>query len=362
MIKKIIFISDISNNSEVGASHKIRSQIKAFKKLGETKFISLNQEEISNQNIVLIKKNRFNELFFFLSALKILKKTKKTIIYIRNPNVGLTPFFFTIFLIIRKSYYNDVIILEVPTYPYFEEKKGISAKISYFSHVINRPFLKYFVDKIITFTSCENIWGVNTIRVPNGISLSNQFDKKSIIKNISQKKNEKIIKFLCLAHIANWHGIDRLINGFLSNKGTDCELHIISQTTKELLSLKNLIIKLNLQHKIFIHENISQEQIHNIASICQIGVDSLARHRVKNYANSSLKSKDYLYLGLPVVLSHIDEDLEHLPFVFKVPSNDDAIEINKIIEWFEINKFDHMNIHDLAIKNFEWYEILKNII
>lgn len=55
---------------------------------------------------------------------------------------------------------------------------------------------------------------------------------------------------------------------------------------------------------------IAQGKLDELLLKADVGVDSLARHRVNNFENNSLKSKEYLTFGLPIVKSHRDHSID----------------------------------------------------
>ncbi len=58
----------------------------------------------------------------------------------------------------------------------------------------------------------------------------------------------------------------------------------------------------------------------------------------------SLKNREYCARGIPFFYSQIDPDFEDTNFIYKVPSNDQPIDINAIIEFLANQKFDRLKL------------------
>lgn len=83
------------------------------------------------------------------------------------------------------------IILEIPTYPYDGEKinhTGIKKKKYWIEKKYRKSLYKY-VDRVVTFSEDDEIFGIKTIKISNGIDL----ETISLIKKESKKMKIKLI-------------------------------------------------------------------------------------------------------------------------------------------------------------------------
>ncbi|MFK5655764.1 hypothetical protein ACIA4K_04025 [Lactobacillus delbrueckii subsp. bulgaricus] len=71
------------------------------------------------------------------------------------------------------------------------------------------------------------------------------------------------------------------------------------------LNICRLIIKVSMVGK------KEKEELDYYYNICDIGIDSMGRHRSNVYYNSSLKGKEYLAKGLPIVLG-VTTELDYI--------------------------------------------------
>jgi hypothetical protein len=66
---------------------------------------------------------------------------------------------------------NYLVFLEIPTYPYLSEWRGIKGSILRLNDFIYRRKLVDSVDSIITFSNVMNVFGKPTIVIQNGIEI-----------------------------------------------------------------------------------------------------------------------------------------------------------------------------------------------
>ena len=98
--------------------------------------------------------------------------------------------------------------MEIPTYPYDQEYKGLPLpyqRILFFDKCFRKQLARY-VDKIVTFSDHEQIWGRPTIKISNGIDFS-----QIRVKQPSPPHTD--LRLIAVATIHPWHGFDRAIEG-----------------------------------------------------------------------------------------------------------------------------------------------------
>ena len=101
------------------------------------------------------------------------------------------------------------IALEIPTYPYDAEfrETGLKEQCQLQVDRLFRRSLAREVDRIVTFSDDEEIFGQKTIRISNGID----FDAVPLKTELHDITRE--VRLLALANIHPWHGFDRVIEG-----------------------------------------------------------------------------------------------------------------------------------------------------
>ena len=114
---------------------------------------------------------------------------------------------FTIRMARKMKEANIRIVMEIPTYPYDHEDNIPLKNMELLIDKCFRRQLAKQLHRIVTFTEYEQIFGIDTIRISNGIDFSR-------IK-LKQHRNDTIheLHLIGVAEIHLYHGFDRLIHG-----------------------------------------------------------------------------------------------------------------------------------------------------
>jgi hypothetical protein len=363
MSKKILFITTkvINDIDKDGIAKKIYNQKMAWEKLGFNVdfFYRTNNGIQGNIDNKIVKyKGFFLPRFFMLIwCFYILKKESYEILYLRNIHtemnvLGLPVFFLLIKKIVKK------IVIEIPTFPYFDEVKGFKNSIYLFLYKLNIPILRKKID-LITFMgrNQSSIWGVPALRIVNCVNIEN------IVYKTHNRNNDGVLKFIGVAGLAYWHGYDRLIHGMSLYKKNKIEFHIVGNNEPEYSKLKNIAEKFDQVENVIFHGELNTSQMNKIFEKMDIAVDSLGRHRSGLDYNCSIKSKEYAARNIPFIKSHDDDSFENVDFVYNVPANDSPIEIDEVIKWFSKLSFaDKDYIRKYAAENFIWEQQFKLVL
>lgn len=229
------------------------------------------------------------------------------------------------------------IIAEIPTYTNNNWKGEINhihmLPLAIKNNISTKKLSKY-VDRYLTFTNNEvEINGIKTICTFNAID-------SQIIKPIQHIESAKnTINLIACSSMAFWHGYDRMIEGlykyYQKNQTVKIYFHIVGDG-EELPNIRELVNKFGIQNYVKIYGYKSGKELDTIYNFCDIAVDSLGRHRSNIYYNSSLKSKEYLAKGLPVISSVTNELDYDLSFKYykKFPHDESPINVEKIIDFY----------------------------
>lgn len=166
-----IFITfgQASSQDKTGVGLKIRNQIKAFLQFG------MEMSELT----LPYSRNPFLRILYrlpFYNGYPIWKYDKRMaevdFIYLRRPFV-MTGYMRHVLKKIRKSNPDIRIILELPTFPYDQEIAHYKCSRPFLLRDrYNRNRLKGLVDRIATLTEDEKIFGIQTIKIINGINVN----------------------------------------------------------------------------------------------------------------------------------------------------------------------------------------------
>ena len=107
---------------------------------------------------------------------------------------------------------------------------------------------------------------------------------------------------------------------------------------------------------IFFYGFLEGEDLKNIYKSSNFGVDSLALFRKNLSFASSLKLKEYISLGLPVIMGYRDIGLIKLnKLIYIVPNSNDLIDLDKLVIFYDkISPEERTKLRLLAKKKYSW--------
>lgn len=254
-------------------------------------------------------------------------------IYIRKPDYINYPF---IHFLSELRDFNPraVILLEIPTYPYDQEAKGLKHLPLLHTDRKYRKCLVRYVDYIVDLFGYKTIFGIPTVHICNGICVRDEDIKRP-------SGDIDTIMMVCSAQFAFWNGIDRLLVGMGNyyHAGGSRSMHLtLIGDGAELPNLKRIVDEQGLSSYVTFTGRIPSFELRQYYDRSNLGVDSLARHRTGNTGdNSSLKSRDYLNAGLPF-FGEGNVDVfrgEKFPYYLQIPSNDSPINMEGIVSFFD---------------------------
>jgi hypothetical protein len=115
-----------------------------------------------------------------------------------------------------------------------------------------------------------------------------------------------------------WHGVDKLVD--FARRFPDLQLDIVGYD--------NLPEFVPLPENLTLHGYLSSQEYRNVLARADIAVSSLALHRIQLGEASTLKSRECLALGIPLVIAYEDTDLNdaEYDFLLKIPNKEDNIQ------------------------------------
>lgn len=328
MINGIYFSEglDFSDINNIGIENKVLAQVSCLEKLGNLSFI--NNEFNRDDKIDMIK-----FILPFIASkrekgrIRLLKNVSidTDYLYIRKPSLSYS--FFLLLNEVKEINPAIKIIMEIPTYPFHNEYSGFS-RLMIVPSIACEKKLHQIVDYIVTYSSDDYIWGIKTLK------MSNCVDYASINSRNNYSAIPKTIRLTCVANYMYWHGLDRLINGIKNYNGDyDVMLNVVGGG-KEIPNLKKIADK---DKRIHFYGPLTGDKLDRVFDNTDVAIDALGRHRSGVIYNSSLKGKEYLARGIPV-LSGVETELDHIDgfkFYFRVPADDSDIDIYSVISFFE---------------------------
>lgn len=280
-------------------------------------------------------------------------------LYVRH-DFNANPFLVSFLKALKKN--NIKIILEIPTYPY--DNEFIHARWQdRLQNQIDKQFRHHLAEtifRIVTFTNLSHIWGIKTINISNGID----FDQVRLKSNNIINKDE--LNLIGVADIHSWHGYDRIIKGmanyYKQNRLLKVYFHVIGNGIMRVMKeLKQLTKENNLDEYIKFYGPQSGLELDLLFDSADFGIASLARHRSNITYIKTLKNREYAARGIPFIYSEIDTDFENMPYILKVPANEEPIEICQIIDFYSKLNITAKEIRE-SIYHLSWKNQMKIVI
>lgn len=330
-----IYYNEIDEKRISGIDKKVLSQIRLFENNG------LDCELVVFPYIHTVKNKILDRIPFTNVAPRWIfddRFKKIDYIYFRRPfymGYGFRNFLRKV----KKENPTIKIIMEIPTYPYDHEiMAGILNYPLHVKDVYNRERLKGLVDRVPIIGETDNLpalWGIKTIPFVNGIE----------IKTIQPKKDAHIeneIHLLSVSTIEFWHGYDRMIKGlekyYKKNVAHRKIIFHIVGTGNDEEQYRQIVKESNLEKCVIFEGELHGDKLDIIYDQSDIAIECLGMYRKNMSISSSLKSREYLAKGLPIVAGCKNDIInEKNPFKYylEVPNNDSEIDIEKIIEFYD---------------------------
>lgn len=363
-MKKMLYITNTEfNKNSTGIGYKIYKQTELFKR----------------NNFDVKVYNNFTDSRFLIRLLyllpfcnckyryeEIMKERNISAIYIRYflSDAKLVSMIKTL----KQNNPGVKVLVEIPTYPYDGEIFEFAPKL--IKDKMHRLEFSKYVDRFITFSDDKEIFGVPAINISNAVDT-----QKINIIECSEKVDEEI-NLIAVAQFDFWHGYDRVIEGlnqyYQQGGKTNFVFHIVgyAKNAKILNYYNELVSKYNLQDRVVFHGEKHGSELDQIYNKCSLAIDSLGRHRSKVFYNSSLKGKEYMAKGLPIisgVKTELDND-NSFHYYLRIPADDSPMNFNEVETYYHSiydNEEREKVVHNIRLyceNNFTFENAYKSLI
>lgn len=373
---KILYLIYHGFSTNSGISKKILFQIKALRDLGHEVNVCTYDINTQGERVRMIDNNiienygcgkwaAIKRRYSYHSIYKYALLHCIELVYVRSSH-NANPFTIHLFKKLKKNGIKSV--MEIPTYPYDNEYIGfpLTTRLGVLIDRFYRNKLAKQINAIITFSNYNKIFGQRTIQISNGID----FDAVSLKKVIS--KNSSIINLIGVAEVHYWHGYDRLIDGlgkyYQNPTNIIVYFHIIGGVWKSEMynsrhapGFHELITKYHLEKYIIFHGQKMGEELDDLFDKADFAIGSLARHRSGIDNIKTLKNREYAARGIPFIYSETDEDFDEMPYILKAPADESAIDINKIIHFYQTVSLSPEEIRN-SIQHLSWKKQMNIVI
>lgn len=316
----------------VGVSKKIDMQLTSFRK-----YYTMSEIDIKMSTKSKIK-NALAVFPFFCIKWDYSKAYQDIIdpdfIYIRRASGDRKHYIFLKY--IKEKYPNCKIIVEIPTYPFWRESlqsiMGVMLIKDYYNYWTR---LNKYIDRIVTYSSDEKIFGIETICVKNGINVCEVNSIKECVEYDESKLN-----ILAVAVLKPHHGYERLFQGlsfYYKNGGTRDILVRIVGEGPEKEYYEKLADELQLQEHVCFMGAQYGESLQRIYDVSDIAVSALGFYKDGVTKSSALKVREYLAEGLPVISGAREDAFDDTDgkYCVQFPNDSSMIDIEKVVCFYD---------------------------
>ena len=362
---KTLYYLHFGAHTEPGVDKKIKAQVEQIEKYINVKEINIC-EKVENPG--LLRKISTNMILIYANKYlydEVLNKIENnSLVYLRRNKADK---YYVNFL--KKLYEkNCVIIVELPTYPYFKDDYSkIKYWPAYFKELRAIPKFKRYVNRFVTYSNDKEIFGVSTLKVKNGIYV-NQIEPRHPLEVSAN------INLLAVATFRKHHGYERVINGLAEYYKQGGERNITLRMVgdgDEKQKYQELVRKHKLEKHVDFLGRMVGDDLEKQYDWADIALGSFGMYKIDVYNSSVLKVREYLAKGLPII-SGCHEDAfedEKFGYFLEFPNDMSTISIKRVINFYDniyqagFNKNIMVkNIREYARRHINYDVVFQNVI
>ncbi len=223
--------------------------------------------------------------------------------------------------------------LEFPTFPYDKEIQDVT-RVELDQN--NRRQTMKYVDRVFTTSTHKIIDGVPCSGFTNQVS--NEFlDNASTSQLPLISQTDSTIHVMVVANFNHWHGFDRALRGlsdYYTNHPSDLPkviLHFVGEG-ESTAQLQQLTDELELHQVVRFHGYKHAEELKDMYQWASLGLASLGLHRIGIFTSSTLKVREYLANGLPLIYCCEDHALSEFGYALRIPQDESAVDFKQVVE------------------------------
>jgi glycosyltransferase involved in cell wall biosynthesis len=188
--------------------------------------------------------------------------------------------------------------------------------------------------------------------IPNGIMVD------SVILRKTPPYDPSDLQILFVGNVSRWHGLDRMIQGIATYRGSvRLNFHIVGDGD-EVDRLKLLKSSVAPDANIYFHGFMSGGDLDAMFDRCHIAVGSLGIHRKGLAQTSELKAREYCARGIPYVIACGDADFpDDFPWILRISADDLPADMEKVVT-FARSVFSGPDpapaMRKFALENLDW--------
>jgi glycosyltransferase involved in cell wall biosynthesis len=327
-----------------GITKKVNSQIKAFEKLGYNVVYSGYIEDgvaifnsdgsIITKKTYPIKSSRIQRIIrrklLITFCTDYLKKKKESfkLIYARYH------FFDSSYLKMLKcaKKVGEYVVIEAHSYPSYEKGLSIMTPVYLTDWLWSKGAYRY-IDFVAAMNNMKEIWKRPTVKISNAVDI----DAIPVHNPSVIRKSENEIHLVSVAFESKVHGLDRIIKGINNYKQMGGEWDFVVHFVGTHLESTKSLAKFSPYNESFIfYQPLSGKELDEVYNKADIGIGSIANHRVGSYFGSALKTIEYLAKGIPFIYGWREEIIgDDFLYATRVELNEEPINMNTIVKLYK---------------------------
>lgn len=239
---------------------------------------------------------------------------------------------------LKKHNPDSKVLIEFPDYPNDIWLKKPAMFPIWLKDYCARKRYKGLVDRFVVLNPAyKEVYGVSTINYMNGIDISRIPARKPVIKTDDR------IDAIGIGTMFPVHGFERFIKSmayYYNNGGTrNIVFHIVGKGPgPELQKYINVTKETKMESHVVFEGELAGDELTECYNNCDLGVEVLALYRKGGLnLSSSLKSREYLARGVPIV-SGCDIDIllgKEFRYWLRFDNDDSLINIDRIVEFYD---------------------------
>lgn len=320
------------NYGSIGVKKKIEMQVDAL-----SKSLDISLYQIKNIKTSILE--RIVNLLPWRSFpreydIAIEKMNNPDFVYIRRMFVDMA---FLCFLRNIKGRWHDCkIIIEIPVYPYKKDMLSNPYTVfQYIKELLFRKQYKKYVDRFVTYSDDEEIYGVKTICTMNGVNV------ESIRVNSADGVYDPYsVNLIAVATFIVHHGYERIINGlylyYINGGKRKFTIHLVGDGP-EKRKYERLVIKYKLNESVIFHGYKSGSELDELYNSADAGLVSFGSYKEKVGKLCTIKTREYLAKGLPVIMGGMDCLFENndAEYALCLPNDSSPVDFEEIGEYLD---------------------------
>ena len=341
-MKKLLFISSLDATGEKlnydGVMKKLLYQIKTLEEMGfdvdyvkrkdNVIYICNNNTHKSEHLIDTVPSFYDTMKRLYLSLTNRIPDMQYDVVYMRYEHLSWPESRF--FKKVKNHNKQIRLYAELPTYMgKWEPGASLLAKVKFIINRISQIIIPLNVDRVVTFSDHERIYGIKTIRIENFADIESL--------PVRQLQEEDGFHMMGVAMMTPSHGYDRVIKGlkeyYDSNPAKKVYLHLIGKGYV-VPEWKRLVEEYNLSKYVIFEGIKSGKDLDDYFNRCQVAVATLAIFRKKCPKASELKIREYTARGIPFIYSAYEPQFEDQSFCLKEPHDESPINIQQVLDFY----------------------------